>query len=199
VTGTDRAHVTLDGAPIKNEALGVERLVNPGAHSVTATAPGLKDFATDFTVAEGASQSVPIRMIPDTAWPAAGTPPPAGGANPPPPPPPAEGSRSKVPALIGFGVGGAGLVLGAVTGIVALGKHSTLKNECPGGVCGPNASSDLSSYHTMGTLSTVGFIVAGAGAVAGVVLLFVGPKSPPKSAWITPFVAPGSAGVVGRF
>lgn len=200
VTGTDQAHVTLDGAPIKNEALGVERLVDPGPHSVKAAAAGFKDFATDFTVAEGATQSVAIVMTAEASAQGASSPPPSGGSTTTPPPAAAEGTRSKVPALIGFGVGGAGLVLGAVTGGLALGKHSTLKNECPGGVCGPNASSDLSSYHTMGTLSTVGFIVGGVGAVAGAVLLFVGPKSSPKSsAWVMPFVGPGSAGVVGRF
>ncbi len=197
VTGTDQAHVTLDDAPVKNESLGVERFVNPGPHVVKVTAAGFKDTSRDFVLAEGGAQSVPFVLERDASQPV----PEAGGvgashvaeAD-------AGGKPNRLPAIIAFGVGGAGLVLGAVTGGLAVGKHSTLQKECPNDVCGPSASSDLSSYHTMGALSTVGFVVAGVGVAGGVVLLFVTPKSQAStSAWITPFVGPGSVGAVGHF
>jgi hypothetical protein len=201
VTGTGEAHVILDDAPMKNEALGVERFVNPGAHSVKVTAAGFKDVSRDFTLAEGAAQSVPIALEHDTAAVVADT---GAVSTTHPVPADAGGKPNRLPAIIGFSVGGAGLVFGGITGALALGKHSTLKNECTGSVCAPSASSDLSSYHTMGTLSTVGFILGGVGVAAGAVLLFVGPKSQSREAptplsWITPYVGPGSVGAVGRF
>ena len=66
--------------------------------------------------------------------------------------------------------------------------------------------SDVDSYHLLGTLSTVGFVVGGVGAAAGVVLLLVQPKheSVPQAAstaglQVTPVVGLGTVGAVGRF
>jgi hypothetical protein len=107
---------------------------------------------------------------------------------------------------VAFGVGAAGLILGGVTGGLAMGAHSTLAGECPGGTCPTDKQSDLDSYHLLGTLSTVGFAVGGVGVAAGVVLLLVQPKSdaaPPAAASsglsVTPVLGPGSIGAVGRF
>jgi hypothetical protein len=187
---------------LKHEALGVERFVNPGPHVVKASAPGLKEATREFTIPEGGAQSVAVALEKDQGSPV------ASETSPTPVTHPlaadTQGKPNRLPAIIAFGVGGAGLVLGAVTGGLALGKHGTLHNECPGNVCPPSASSDLSSYHTMGTLSTVGFIVAGVGAAGGVVLLFVGPKtqaapSAAQTFQVTPYVGAGSVGAVGRF
>jgi hypothetical protein len=201
VSGTDQPQVTLDGMLLKSDALGVERFVNPGAHVVKANGPGMKEVTREFTTPEGGAQSIAIALEKDQGPQVA-----SDKTQPPPPPPPpgdTQGKPNRLPSIIAFGVGGAGLVLGAVTGGLALGKHGTLHNECPGNVCPPSASSDLSSYHTMGTLSTVGFIVAGVGAVGGVVLLFVGPKTQAQSTTgtfqLTPYVGAGSLGAVGRF
>ena len=102
--------------------------------------------------------------------------------------------------FVAFGVGGAGLVLGAVTGFLAMSKHSDLSNSCTNGNCPATSQSDVDSYHTMALLSTVGFVVAGVGAAAGVVLLVTQPKSAPaQSAWVSPYVGVGTVGAVGRF
>lgn len=100
-------------------------------------------------------------------------PPPTAPAVPeePPPPPP-----NRVPAFVSFGVGGAGLVLGAVFGGLAMaqasGVKSDAKKECPGDTC---KNADLedrkSAAITKGWVANVGFGVAIAGAVTGVVLL----------------------------
>jgi hypothetical protein len=100
---------------------------------------------------------------------------------------------------VAFGVGGAGLVLGAITGGIALGDHSSLSNKCGGG-CPASAQGDLDSYHLMGTLSTVGFIVAGVGAATGAVLLLVQPKETTASGFhVAPAIGLGSVGAVGSF
>jgi hypothetical protein len=77
-----------------------------------------------------------------------------------------------------------------------------LKNdECPTGTCyGSTAQSDLSAYHTVGLVSTIGFIVAGVGVAAGTTLWILESKSASSaSAWAAPYIGVGSVGAVGRF
>jgi hypothetical protein len=208
VSGPDAPQVTVDDVPVKNEVLGVALFVNPGAHTLKATAPGYHPASRAFTVAEGGTENVPLMMdrAPEEAVippPLVPTATPIGGLTPVPTVPPEERSQpNHVPSYVAFGVGGAGLVLGAVTGVLAIGKHSTLATECPGGTCATGTSqSDLSSYHTLGALSTVGFIVGGVGVAAGAVLWFVVPSTTvhASTASVSPYVGPASAGVVGTF
>jgi hypothetical protein len=117
--------------------------------------------------------------------------------------------------IAAFAVGGAGLALGAVTGVLALRKHGQLSTACPRNTCGVPQKGDLDSYHTLGQLSTIGFVVAGVGAATGTVLLFMRPQPQEDEAdsarsgsartrttsrvRVSPFVGLGSAGVEGTF
>jgi hypothetical protein len=112
----------------------------------------------------------------------------------------------KTLGFVALGVGGVGLIEGIITGVLAMGKHSTLAKECtgPGGTCPNTDSSDLSSYHTMGALSDVGFIVGGVGLAGGLVLVLTAPKSTPASSpaaglSVTPYIGLGTAGATGTF
>jgi hypothetical protein len=100
-------------------------------------------------------------------------------------------------------VGGAGLATGAITGLLAMGKHSTLTGECKGSVCPPSASSDLSSYHSLGTISTIGFIGGAVLGGGGAILFFTAPHGSPAApatgTTLTPYVGLGSLGAVGTF
>jgi hypothetical protein len=78
-----------------------------------------------------------------------------------------------VAAGISFGVGALGLGLGAVTGVLALVKGNDVKSRCTGDVCALSAQGDLDAIHTLGTLSTVGFVIGGVGVAAGAVVLVV--------------------------
>jgi hypothetical protein len=108
---------------------------------------------------------------------------------------------------VGIGVGGAGIVLGVVTGAMAAGKHGTASSSaCASGPCSPGDfatyTSDRNSYYTLGTVSTIGFIAGGVLAAGGAALLLFSPKSDaaaPAAAWVSPWVGAGSAGVTGRF
>ncbi len=95
----------------------------------------------------------------------------------PPPPPP-----SPVPMYVSFGVGGVGLVIGAVFGGLALAQASTIKAACKPSVPCPLEASANSADQTKATVSDVGFAVALAGAVAGGVLLLINRNQATQSA-----------------
>lgn len=204
------AKVTIDGDSVPNAALGLGRPVDPGQHVVKAVADGYLPAEVSFTVAEAGKAEAKLKMEKDPN--AVVTPPPQGPGDTIPPPGGDDrrgGGSNKTLAYAAFGVGGVGLVLGTITGLVAIGKKSDLNSMCTDGRCPPSAQDTVDSYNTMGTLSTVGFIVGGVGIAAGAVLWLTAPKSTGALApttktaksdrWITPYVGPGSAGVTGRF
>ncbi len=199
--------VTLDGDNVNVAGLGVKRPVDPGSHAVTATADGYVAGEAKFTVTEGGNAQAQITLAKAAG---AVVPPPAttGGtagagdsSTTAPPPPDSSGSGKKTAAWVSYGIGGAGLILGGVTGILAISKHSTLKDDCKGGTCPPSESSDLSSYHTMGILSDVGFAVAIVGAGFGTYFLLTSSSAQPapQTTGIQPVIGPGFVGAVGRF
>ncbi|HEX3769437.1 MAG TPA: hypothetical protein VHV30_01170 [Polyangiaceae bacterium] len=199
--------VVLDEHPINSASLGIRRAIDPGAHVLRVSATGYKPAELKFSTLEGGSVDEPVILEQDLSAPPV-APVPAttpgataaavsstdtGGAQP--------SQARKIAPFIAWGVGGAGLVLGVVTGVVAMSKHSSLKDECPGGTCPAGTpQDDLSSYHTMGTLSTVGFIVAGVGAAAGVALFVTEPKSTPTTGLqVVPTLGLGTIGAHGTF
>jgi hypothetical protein len=102
----------------------------------------------------------------------------------------------------GFGLAGAGVVVGSVTGALALGKGSTVRGQCEGLRCPTSIDGDLQSGRTLATVSTVSFIATGVGAVGGVVALLVAPRRESAALTgvaVTPWVGLGSAGVRGSF
>jgi hypothetical protein len=99
---------------------------------------------------------------------------------------------------VGFGVAGAGVLVGGVTGALALSKGSTVDDGCVDARCPPSTHDDIDSGRMLGNVSTVAFIVAAVGAGIGGVALLSSSKekaAPKVQAW----VAPGSAGLRGRF
>jgi hypothetical protein len=184
--------VTRDGAPVVASELGAAIPVDPGSHVVDATAPGRPKFHLSFDLARGASQRVEVTLAGAAA--AAAKPTDAGT-------PPAGGHTL---AYVVGGAGVVGLVVGGVTGVVALSKNGSSTDVCPNdGVCrSAPARQDNAAASDWATVSTIGFIAGGALLAAGVVLFVVGPTSS-STATRRPFVAPtvglGSAGLVGAW
>ena len=221
------AKVTLDGAPVSTASLGVRRSIDPGSHVLQVTADGYKTAETHFDVPAGGSVDQPITLEADQGAAAGAA---AGGAvgpvtalpaNPPPAQPSGGGARSVLP-WVAFGVGGAGLAVGAVTGLMAMGKHTDLANSnlCKGTTCDPSQQSSIDSYHTIAAISTAGFVVGGVGVAAGAILLLTRPKAeatfdsqpapgqpppsqpappPPTALRVTPVIGLGSIGAIGEF
>lgn len=145
--------VTVDGRPVAAGELKAKQL-DPGQHTVEATAPGLAPAAATVELAEGQAERIVLTFHPpDSA------------------PPPAE-EGSLVPAMVAFGVGGAGLLMGIITGSVSLGQVSDLQERCqPDNHCPAADQDEADTAYALATVSTVGFVVAGIGAAAGVALL----------------------------
>jgi hypothetical protein len=218
ITGPDTPTVTLDDSPVPNAALGVKRAIDPGQHVVKASADGWEAAQTTFTVTDAGTAAAALVLQKASAAPIAAAAGPAvapAGAHATTAPaaatPPAssdipsgsDGSTQRTIGLVGMIVGGAGLATGVITGVLAMGKHSTLSGECKGSVCPPSASSDLSSYHSIGTISTIGFIGGAVLGAGGAVLFFTAPHgsaaAPATGTTLTPYVGLGSLGAVGTF
>ena len=120
----------------------------------------------------------------------------------PPPPPPKPPPPNRVPAFVAFGVGGAGLVLGAVMGGLALGQAGGVKADaatmCPShptSCTSPDLDARKSSVTTKAWVSNVGFGLAVAGAATGAVLWVLGLPKASRAAQ----AAAGPEGITLRF
>ncbi len=200
IAGSNEARVTIDGSPVPPAAIGVRRAVNPGQRSLRVVAKGYLAQKRMLELAEGSDTHAEFTLELDPDQRAASS----SLLDTAPAPAPSQPKHSPVPMYVAFGVGGAGLVLGGVTGALALSKHSQLSKACAGdGGCPPSQSSTLSSYHTVATVSDVGFGLGVAGIGAGLALWLFnrkGNEAPAAQGVVVhPFVGVASAGLLGSF
>ncbi len=210
--------VDIDGASVPAEVLGQPRKVDPGHHVVTAKA-GSAEGKQELDIAEKETKDVSIELPAPT--PDSETKPAETSASDQ--APPSSGGGNKLLIWGGFGLAGAGVIVGSVTGFLALNKANSVKgsSSCQNGgtLCNPSVDGDVSSGKTMALVSTVSFIAAGVGAALGVTGLFVGggdsaaapaskpadaPASPEQTSTrmrmrVVPWIGLGSAGVNGTF
>jgi hypothetical protein len=164
-------HVTIDGVVIPAEALANPRKVNPGSHTIVAEANGARATSTVLLVERE------LRMV--TLALRASTMPDAPREAPPPPPPPPSTTTTSPTGwfYVGLGAAGVGIVVGSITGAIALSKASTLETECTGSACPRTAADDLTTSRTMGVVSTVAFGVAAFGGALAIVTYLTRPTS----------------------
>jgi hypothetical protein len=180
-TGGDAAVVQLDGA---TAVAGAEVAVNPGKHTVVASHPGQADVRRDVDVVEGATADVALAFAAAPAAPVSEKP---------------QAAPSRGVLWAGLAITGAGVVVGAATGAVALSKASEVKSHCPMTHC-PAEASAIDTSKLMGNVSTAGFVVAGAGAIVTIVGGVIAARKPAaKDAQVTPWVGLGTAGLAGRY
>ncbi|MBW2529671.1 MAG: hypothetical protein JRI23_36180 [Deltaproteobacteria bacterium] len=190
VQGIDRelVRITVDG---ENWPSWWERprRFNPGKHEVMAAADGYLAVVRSVTLAEGARDRLVIDMsTPDQA--------------PTPEEPPASPGGSYVPAIVAFGIGGVGLLVGAITGGMSLGKVSELDERCPDKSCPAEDEELADEAKLLGNVSTAGFVIGGIGVAAGVALLIWRPggDEPSETAFhIRPRIGPGAFYLEGAF
>lgn len=188
--------VQLDAEPLSSALVGAERPTDPGDHVLVATAVGMKRAEEKFELEEAETKTVTITLVPDPSY---------KPVVPVPVAPKETPKRDRTLAWAAVAVGGAGLAMGGIFGGLALGKKGSLDSQCSADkICGLGAQSDLDAAQTLGTISTVGFIVGGVG-VAAAVVLFLWPDPKPEAAdakkavFVRPVIGPGSLGLVGTF
>jgi len=165
------ARVSVDGVLLPQDAASAPRILNPGAHVVVVESNG-KRAQADVQLGEGESKDVDVDVSDRSA---VNVPSSHAGQVEPPPVAPSSGTSPLVP--IGFITAGVGLAVGSITGVVTLSTASTLKDDCSSdGRCPASSRSDLDAVSTTGAVSTIAFIVAGVGAVVGVVGLLTPPR-----------------------
>ena len=221
--GAKAGEVTLsvDGKPLSTALLGEEQPINPGAHAVRGTR-GSEVVEQSVTLAEGQKQALTLRFqasspaavpgAPVAAAPGApaATPTTAALVTPATTPTATDhgtgGGAGKTLGYVALAVGGAGLVVGGVTGGLAFSKRSDLDKDpaCNDGKCSSSIQPDIDSFRTMRTVSTIGFVAGGVCAGLGVVLLLTsGGSSEQKGALPAPRVglrvAPNAVSLSGSF
>ncbi|AUX45844.1 hypothetical protein SOCE26_073400 [Sorangium cellulosum] len=196
--------VQRDGIVLAQPSLGVPLPVDPGEHVVTTQAPSGPVSELRFTINRSESKTIELEVKPAPSPGALARdrtgqlPPPPFVQQPPPwqqPPPivqPAadEGpSGRRVAAYVAGGLGASGLVLGAVTGWMALDESSVADAHCEEpvqGVAKCDTEGKLAGDRAkkLGLVSTIGFGagVALAGTAAVLLLTEPSPRAPRPSA-----------------
>jgi hypothetical protein len=186
VTGPTDVEITLDGTAVPAASLGIKRFVDPGSHTLSARAPGYADAEATFALAEGEETTVTLALHRLPAVPSPLAPPFAPALPPPallpPPAPPPDPDRSDQPSLLralGFGAIGAGaslLLVGVVTGALALDRGSELSDRCGDSGCPPDAEAALDDHDRMRAWSIAGLVTGGVGLGAGTAMVLAAPS-----------------------
>jgi tetratricopeptide (TPR) repeat protein len=161
-------------------APGAELEIDPGTYQVEIRGYDRAPEPRSVTLAEGEREVVTFTIAPAPATdPAA---------------PKAEPRPDYVPAIVSFSIGGAGLVLGAVLGGLAIAEESELAVQCPTKDCDGSLRDSYDKAVSYSWGSTISLILGGAGVVAGTVLVIVPPTSEQPAA-TTARVSVGLGGV----
>jgi hypothetical protein len=194
--------VRIDDAPIERASLGTSLPLEPGRHTLRATAVGHTPFDTAMQLTAGGRVAITVTLQRTPAS-EPGLPPPA--AQPAPAPPPEAGPP--VGAWVAFGVGGL-LAAGSVVSLVLRSSNlSTLDRDCsstPSGTltCPSSRADEVNGAHDAAKIEGPLGIALGAGAAValgvGTWLLFSGPSRDASALVVMPLLAPQGAGVLVR-
>ena len=184
----DGLEVRRDGSASGEASWGTAIPVDPGSHTIEASAPGMKPWSQSVDV-PNAGPGVHVTVPALERLPVAHDAPPGGASEPASPTPeplrerpiePASDKPSglKIAAIATGAAGVVGLGVGGVTGLLSLLKHNQANGDCPSNPCmSPKGVDEHNEAFSLGTISTVAFAVGGAVLATGVVLWFVAPKS----------------------
>jgi hypothetical protein len=156
------AKVSVDDHPILAATIGVPRKHNPGEH-VIAVVAGSIEKKQAVVLAEGDTKELTIDLHApelDRDEPAM----PSGDE-------PSGDARAPNYSLMYIGIASAGVfgVVGGVTGLLAFSRAGAARDGCDGNRCPPSTHDQIESSKTFGTVSTISFALAGAGAVVAVI------------------------------
>lgn len=180
--------IVVDGIEVPLSIAGEPIAMNPGKRTIVA-AGDAGEARAEVDLAEREAKEVALVLGHDVEPP----PRPAPVVKATPADEQQHGARTPVATGLvygGFGVGILGLGAGAITGAMTLSRANGVEPQCANDICAPTARGDLDRARTLGTISTVAFIVGGVGIAAGVVGLLLPKRS---------HVALGPGGITGTF
>ena len=195
--------VTLDGVLLPAPLLRAQVPADPGEHVIEARQGAL--YAKQMvTLAEGARVNVSLQLmlVAERASSTAATPRqlPAPRRTPAPLGAPAVERKAPVALWLSLAGAGAGLVVGSVTGVMAIREREPVAPNCPNDVCDPKYTREVDRLNTLRTVSTVGFAVSGAGLATAAVLWLTAPRAQqPARAYVRPRIGLRQVGVEGAF
>lgn len=178
--------------------------VDPGEHTIRASAPGYEDWSTTVKIDKGESKAVEVPPLAakGASGPKPEAPPPPPAVEQTPLPEPPRGGGVSALTIGAYAVGAVGLGVGAGFGLASLSKASDLDGVCKP-TCPAGRNDDLSTARTQAWISNVGFAVGVVGAVVGTVSLLRDRTARPSAARVTPALGGDGrhayAGVAGRF
>ncbi|HVU02292.1 MAG TPA: hypothetical protein VHE30_11095 [Polyangiaceae bacterium] len=177
---------------LRGASVGVAVPLDPGKHQLVARAPGYSDRVLIVDLTEGQRRTIEVEPGPAVREGLA--PVPVGGvaANVVREP---KSVWSKPPFLILAGVGVAGVAIGAVTGVAALGKKNTADANCNDVQrwCTPEGHDADAAGRSLMTASTVGWVVGGLGLAGAGAYFLLSAKSSEHNALAVRASVSGSA------
>jgi hypothetical protein len=175
--------VSLDGAPIAERDLGASLVLEPGGHRVEATATGLTPVTREVTLEGGETRTVTIAF--SKPEPVAAKPQPVAEA-------PASRATMRLAGVAAAGVGVAGMIMFTVTGLMARGKYSSLKDACGDRPCtDPKYAGDIDSGKSLQTVANVGLVIGVVGLASGGALYYFGTRKDAPRATAAPLPGGG--------
>lgn len=163
--------IRIDDVLVDKAAWGEPFPIDPGAHRISASAPSRRSWESTLSGEASRLAEVSIPELVDTTVRVA--PAPVTLAAP---------SSQRTFALVSGAVGVAGVLVGAVSGLMALSSRSTGQRECPKELYSFRCPTEegTSAWNTAtiaGNVSTVSFIAGGVFLAGAAVLWFTAPSS----------------------
>ncbi|HEU4577591.1 MAG TPA: hypothetical protein VFS67_05020 [Polyangiaceae bacterium] len=170
--------VKRDGEPMQDALWNTAIPVDPGDHTIEASAPGKKPWSTTVKVGAGPLQeSVVVPALEDAPL---ATPVAPLAMSAPPPEPPRTANTQKTVGWVLLGAGSAGLITGGVLALLARGDDRDAEAECRPDLirlCNPRGVELSQSAHSKATWAGISAGVGIAALGAGVTLLLIAPPA----------------------
>jgi hypothetical protein len=182
----------LDDVELGTASVGMKLPVDPGKHTIKASAPGKQTASVDTEVkSEGVVSRVVIPVLADAPVETpAPVPPPVRETPPPPPPPEGESSPLRPIGLATAGVGVVALGVGTAFAFIAKSKFDDSNSQgCNGNDCPRAAASTRDDARSAGNVATIFFVAGGVLAAGGLAMFFIAPSSSSRAVVVSPSIA----------
>jgi hypothetical protein len=218
VRGAPLDDVTLefDGALVPKAAASMARKVNPGQHSVIASAQGYLRATAKVVIAERETREIELRLWPAPsnasaqALPNNAIAPAEPVATPPPPTVVTSDDRPRGAPIgplvyVGASVAAVGITVGTVAGLAVFGRKAEANKPCEQpaqpGCIGERTSTRQDAYR-LATVSNISFGIGALGAAVTIFALMRSNRGQPhgtSDVSLDLMVKPGAAAIAGTF